>query len=287
MPSVQHAVGLVLAAVLIAGCDDAGSDGLRGVQPEFVEDDEGAASTGEPVDHDAPPLGAAADAQKVYDCDFTEDFEGPNGDPWPSPWIEMGPVETADLRNGRGRIRVGPSSYAVARMFAPLDCQDFDATVTVMFTDTSSQGAGLYGRQNGGYLQQTMPRGRGYAAFVENFRNPVGVGLWRELGGIEQDIVIEEFAFAPEVEYRLRLRIKQLSALETMLGAKMWPLGEPEPEAWTVETIDDAASLQKRAGGVALDAYTAFEGGTEFDVYFDDLVVTRAIDPAPELGFSY
>ncbi len=213
------------------------------------------------------------------DCDFTEDFEGlADGDPWPSEWIIDGGVAAADIRGGRGRLQAEISSYSLARISVRLDCTDVDASVTFSFTDGGTQGAALYARTNGGYLQETNPVGEGYAAFAELFRNPGALGVWREVGGQEQQISDTAFELSAGVEYRMRFRLTQTDASRSLLQTKIWRLDGEEPAEWMVEQSDDTASLQGAGGGIALDAWSSdpITGGAGADLYFDDLVVTRA-----------
>jgi len=218
------------------------------------------------------------DTSLPQDCEFTEDFEGvADGEPWPSPWLDVGGVEIADVQGGRGRLRSTTSEYAVSRMFAPLNCTDFEMTGTFMFTDDFSQGAGFYGRQNGGYLYATDPAGEGYSLFVEEFRKPRGIGVWREVGGDEENLApVEPGPVEPGVTYAVRLRVTQSDAQTTQLEAKYWRADSAEPPEWQVERFDNSPSLQGVAGGIALDAYTSLQNGDAPDVFFDDIVVTAA-----------
>ncbi len=277
-----------LALTCLVACDEP-QPVDDGVAIDDEPDEEDDASTGEALVDDAYPARAPTDPAGTYDCDFTEDFEGPDGAPWPDPWYAVGGVQAAELRDGWGRLRPVISDYSLARMILPLDCQDFDASVTVMFTEVHTQAAALYVRHNAGYLQETLPRGRGYAVNAENFRDPPGLGLWRELGGTEQDMLpVAPLDVAPYVQYRMRIRVKQQTPETTLVQGKFWPLSQPEPAAWTTETLDQSGGLRKRSGTLALDAYTSLN---EFvhgdDVYFDDLVVTQAFaepGPPPPLG---
>lgn len=214
------------------------------------------------------------------DCNFSEDFEGvADGDPWPSPWQVEGGVELADVQGGEGRLRAEIQGYSLARMGAHIDCDEVDASVTFRFSDGSTQGAGLYGRTNGGYLRDTDPPGEGYAAFSELFRNPGAIGAWREVDGQEQLIQgSEDIPLEANVDYRMRLRITQVDASNSLIQGKIWRLEDNEPAEWTVERTDNTTSLQGVGGGIALDAWSSdpVGGGGGADLFFDDLVVTRA-----------
>ncbi|MCR9161490.1 MAG: hypothetical protein ACE37F_29950 [Nannocystaceae bacterium] len=225
-------------------------------------------------------LDPATDGGGHDDCEFSEDFEGlADGDPWPSPWEVEGGVAVADVQGGEGRLQATIQGYSLARMGVHLDCEELDASVTFRFSDGNTQGAGLYGRTNGGYLRETDPPGEGYAAFSELFRNPGAIGAWREVAGEEQLIQgSEDVPLQANVDYRMRLRVTQIDAANSLVQGKIWRLEDSEPTEWTVERMDNTASLQGVGGGIALDAWSSdpVDGGAGADLFFDDLVVTRA-----------
>lgn len=230
---------------------------------------------------DSPPDTGAESVDEtgvpVQDCDFEESFDVADGQPWPAPWTALGGVALADVQGGRGRLVPMATGYSLARLGVPLDCVDADATFSFEFTDGSTQGVGFYVRQNGGYLQSTMPTGLGYAAFAENFRDPVGIGGWREIGGSEQQLeAIEPFAITPGVVYRVRLRVTQDGSTRTQVRVRIWRDGEAEPDAWQVERTDATPELQGLSGGIAVDAWSSLTSGQPLELYVDDIVVTAA-----------
>lgn len=244
------------------GDNDTTEDGSMD-DPDTASGDEDPDSTGEPG---------------PVQCDFTESFDGVrDGGAWPAPWVMTGGVEVADVQGGRGRLRPVTSGYSLARMFAPMDCTDFEATFTFEFTDGGTQGAGFYVRQNGGHLMLSQPTGRGYSVFAEAFRDPVGLGVWREVGGAEENLApVEPMTIAPNVRYAVRLRVAQLDAATTQLQAKMWAADAEEPAGWQVERTDAGPDLQGARGGVAIDAWSVLTAGEASDMFFDDIVVTAA-----------
>lgn len=197
-----------------------------------------------------------------------ENFEGADGEPWPSPWIALGGVTDHEIVDGRGRLCGGPRT--VARMAVPgIDGMDFDAEFTVELDDWAHQGVGLYVRHNGGWLRHTDPPGQGYGVYLEGgFQQQLGV--WRERAGVEELVggsplmPIESL-----VPYRVRLQCIQMENA-TLLRAKVWAAGSAEPEAWAVELIDVTPELQDIAGGIAVDMSNDQGSGS---VYVDDLVV--------------
>ena len=219
---------------------------------------------------------ADSTGEPATECDFGEGFDA-DGDAWPDTWTNAGGVATADVQGGRGRLSPVTSNYSLARMYAPADCTNADITFSFEFSDAGSQGIGVYVRQNGQYLQQTDPPGEGYAVFIEAFRNPVGIGVWHELGGVETVIgAVEPYPLTSGVSYRARLRVTQLDASTTRLQARIWRDGEAEPDVWNVERDDQSTPLQGIGGGIAIDAWSSLTNGTAAMLLVDDIVMTQA-----------
>jgi len=198
-----------------------------------------------------------------------ESFDGPDGAPWPEPWIAAGTaVISTELQGDRGHL-VGQTGR-VARMVLPGFAEtDVDAVITIQFDDWTQQGFGLYVRQNGGALQETDPPGQGYAAYVEGGYMQM-LGIWRETNGVEellQGVQVPGGLLEAGVPYRMRLQVRQ-EGPHTRLRTRLWPAGADEPSNWQVDMIDDTPVLQDTAGSFALDLYNyAGTGG----VLVDDL----------------
>jgi hypothetical protein len=198
-----------------------------------------------------------------------EDFDGPDGDPWPAPWIALGGVAVQQLEHGRGRIASLPQ--AVARMGLPdIDALDFDVEATVELTDWTRQALAIYVRHNGGWLLETDPPGQGYAMLLEGGPE-LRIGLWRERSGVEE--LVGHVAIAepidPLVPHRVRFQCVQLQNA-TLLRTKIWQVDAPEPDAWAIELIDVSPDLQDVAGDIAIDLH---DGSGSGSVYVDDFVM--------------
>lgn len=244
----------------------------------------GCGDDGEPVlDHDAPTDAspnpdsfADAPTDAAMAVPLLEDHFG--GNAWTG-WRILGGVASATVVGGRGRLVPTVSGYSLARMGHPLAARDVEITYTLEMADTARQGVGFYVRQNGGYLQQTTPRGTGFAVFVEAFRG-ARIGLWHELDGQE----IELIGVAPpgglmaNVPYAVRFRCVQ-NGNRTDLSAKIWPATQVEPAAWTVQFSDPLVSLQDVSGAIAVDAWntaTTANDPPPAPIFVDDIVV-RAV----------
>jgi hypothetical protein len=80
-----------------------------------------------------------------------------------------------------------------------------------------------------------------------------------------QRSVTMPFAWKPDTWYRLKLRVENLAGGQVRAQGKAWPVGEPEPAAWTIEMLDPIGNPQG-APGFFIDA--------EFGADIDDLVLT-------------
>lgn len=200
-------------------------------------------------------------------ADHRMDFDGADGEPWPTPWIALGGVAVQELEHGRGRL--APMPRAVGRMRLPgIDELDFDLEATIELTDWTHQRLAIYVRHNGGWLLATDPPGQGYAMVLEGGLER-RIGLWRERAGVEElvgRVAITE-PIDPFGRHRVRLQCIQMENA-TLLRTKVWRAEAPEPEAWAIELIDVAPDLQDVAGDITIDLHDAAGSGS---VYVDDL----------------
>jgi hypothetical protein len=276
--NLHDARGWLAAGCLVfAGCSaDGGTDGgdTQGPSDETGGDggpapdaDDGGAATSDdgtvPGESGDPPPG---------DAIYAESFEGADGDPWPSPWREIGTaVLSSDIMGGRGRL--SGQEATVARIALPGYSEtDVDIYVTVEFEAWSQQGFGFYVRQNGGALTQTATLGQGYAVYLEGgFER--AIGAWKETDGVE--VVLANTTepigggLSDGTRYRIHFQCEQAGDA-TALRFKLWPESESEPEAWQLEHMDTTPELQNVAGSFAVDLYNY--SGTN-SVYVDDIEI--------------
>jgi outer membrane protein assembly factor BamB len=77
--------------------------------------------------------------------------------------------------------------------------------------------------------------------------------------------VIVPFQWKADTWYHLKLRVENMPDGKVRAQGKAWPVGESEPEAWTIEKIDPIGN-HKGAPGLFVDA--------EFGAYLDNLKLT-------------
>jgi hypothetical protein len=277
----------MMALCLAAGCKDDGgdapADGSTSDDDTAGDADPTDASADDPTDasaeaEDADPTDASADDPDTADPDtddpdtsgdedpdtgepgepiYDESFDGPDGDPWPSPWTIVG-THVLDAALDGGRARMSGANNLVARLVLEgFDERDVEVEAVVEYDDWNAQGYGFYVRQNGGALQETDPPGQGYGVYAEGgyMRS---LGVWKEIDGVETEVLTVPDAVpggvAAGVPYRIRFQCRQVGD-NTLLRAKMWRDGDPEPGDWMVETEDDTPELQGISGSFANDVY--------------------------------
>ena len=215
---------------------------------------------------------------------YAESFALADGSAWPSPWQIAGGTALADTQGGAARLRPFTSGYSLARTVAPISTRDVEVLFSFRMESASTQGVGFYVRSNGGYLQQTMPTGQGYAVFVEGtFRNQAGIGLWKEENGVEIQLAHSPPELAGPQQnqvYRVRFQVRQINAAQTRLLGKFWLASGSEPVDWQI-TVDDATPiLQNLSGGIAVDSWSVLTGMATITAHtFVDDIEIRPLCP--------
>ncbi len=206
-------------------------------------------------------------------CDVS--FGGPDGNAWPAPWIEAGGVQLADIQGSRGRLTPTLSNYSLARLTCAGNDGEVELLFNLAFTDVATQGLGVYGRQNGGYLALSTPTGSGYGVFVEGFSGSPGIGVWYERDGIEIKISDAPFTLLNQTTYWVRYRVEQTNTTSTRLRARIWADGDSEPTVWAIDIADSQDHLQGVSGGFAVDAWSTHTpgDGPAADLFFDELTI--------------
>ena len=160
---------------------------------------------------------------------FVRDFEGDKG-------LVRVPDATPQRRT---RVYMGPSS---------LDNYTIEADVRVSEQRRQMSDVGLINQR--------------YVLMLFGNAQRLELQPWQAAPG---RTVLARYSWKPNAWYRVKLRVQQLPAGVTLAQGKVWPRGETEPDAWTVEKRD-ALGHREGAPGFYADANT--------HVYFDNLKVT-------------
>ena len=80
------------------------------------------------------------------------------------------------------------------------------------------------------------------------------------------------FKFDKDVWYTMKLEVQALDGDKVRARGKVWPKGQPEPAAWTIERVDPIGS-HKGSPGLYADAPSRVGGGSE--LYYDNIKVYK------------
>jgi outer membrane protein assembly factor BamB len=80
------------------------------------------------------------------------------------------------------------------------------------------------------------------------------------------------FKWEKDAWYTIKLEVQSLDGSKVRARGKVWPKGQPEPQAWTIERVDPIGS-HKGAPGIYADAPSRVGGGSE--LYYDNIKVYK------------
>ena len=102
---------------------------------------------------------------------------------------------------------------------------------------------------------------QGYILELQGEHQSVEIATWPTQRRMAQRV---EFPWKADIWYTLKLRASTENG-KAVLRGKVWVRGEPEPDAWTVEAIDESPNLTGSPGLVGND--------TNAEIYIDNIQV--------------
>lgn len=184
---------------------------------------------------------------------WTFDFEKPAGE-GPLPWWTGAPgkVFQRSVENV-GNVLVRPRDDTVGRrakvLMGPADLSGYTIEADVRATESRRQ-RGDVGLINQRYVMVLFGNGQ-----------KLELHPWQ---AADEMTVRVPFKWDADRWYRMKLRVDNQSDGTTLVRGKVWPTGEAEPDAWTIEKVD---RIPHRQGSPGIYA----DGISE--LYFDNLTV--------------
>lgn len=228
-----------------------------------VTDDSGATGTvSQDVTVEAPPAGFAADGfeRSTVNGWGTADLGGP--------WQSLGSGANFTVTGGQGRIRMNTPGAGPGQQLPSVSSTDTDFRVN-LGADKAATGGGIYLTVS----PRVLANGDRYYADVRLMSNGnVTLTLGRGVGGADtplQSVTVPGVTAA--AGQLLQVRAQAVGTSPTTFRAKVWPLGDAEPDAWTASVTDGTPSLQG-PGWIRLRGYLS-GSATNAPVFglFDDL----------------
>ena len=183
---------------------------------------------------------------------WSYDFDDWTGEAPPKHWTNTtGKVFVRELEGNKGLIRVPDATpQRRTRVFmGPSTWENYTVEADVRVTEKrrSMSDAGVIAQR--------------YALVLFGNSQKIELQPWQAVPGRS---AIVPFAWKPDTWYRMKLQVQNEAGDVTVARGKVWPRGEAEPAAWTIEKRD---AIGHRQGAPGLFADPANE------IYFDNLKV--------------
>jgi outer membrane protein assembly factor BamB len=197
-------------------------------------------------------LSGTARARVIPPLPVDENFESYAPNSVPPHWINTrGKYQVRELEGTKVLVKLAdnPFTKRARSYFGPTEWSNYTVTADVR--------AILKRRQMGdaGVIAQR------YALVIFGAHQRLELQAWQP--ETERTVTVP-FPWKPETWYRMKLETQNLPDGAVRVRGKVWPVAEPEPEAWTIDRVDKAGN-RKGSPGIYADA--------PFEIFFDNIKV--------------
>jgi outer membrane protein assembly factor BamB len=238
-------------------------EGLKGTieKGRFTPD----ASAGAQAGTAKATVGALSGASRIRvipDLPWTFDFET-SGETPPAQWINAtGKFAVRDVEGNKVLVKLAQNPFAFAKrtrpFFGPSDLSNYTIEADVRSMERRRQMSDV------GIVAQR------YELVLFGNHQRLELQPWQP--ETERTVRID-YKWKPDTWYVMKLEVQSLDANKVRARAKVWPKGEPEPAAWSIERIDPIGN-HKGSPGLYADALnSAAQGGSE--IFYDNIKVYR------------
>lgn len=184
---------------------------------------------------------------------WTYDFESPKVEGPPAWWTGAPGKVFQRTVEGVGNVLVRPRDETVGRrakvLMGPADLDAYTIEADVRATEARRQ------RGDVGVINQR------YALVLFGNGQKLELHPWQ---AADEMTVRVPFKWDANTWYRMKLRVDNRPDGTALVRGKVWPTGEPEPDAWTIEKTDKIAHLEGSPG---------LYGDGISELYFDNVSV--------------
>jgi hypothetical protein len=203
----------------------------------------------------------AARIRVIPDLPWTFDFEGASEVP-PAHWVNAtGKFAVRDVEGSRVLVKLAENPFAFAKrcrvFFSGPDYSDYTIESEVRAMERRRQ------RGDVGIVAQR------YELMLSGSHERIELQPWQPETA---RTVRADFPWKADTWYVMKLEVQSMGGGQVRARGKVWPKGQPEPAAWSIERIDPIGNL-KGAPGLYADAPSAAGGGSE--IYYDNVRVYR------------
>ena len=206
-------------------------------------------------------LSATARIRVIPDLPWTFDFEDGRDVP-PPQWVNAtGKFAVRDLDGSKVLVKLAENPFAFAKrcrpFMGPADLSDYTIQADVR---------GLDRRRQMGDIGIVAQR---YELVLFGNHQRLELQPWQP--EVERTVKVD-YKWNSNAWYTMKLEVQSMGGGRVRARGKVWPKGETEPAAWTIERIDPIGSL-KGAPGLYADAPSQAGGGSE--LYYDNIKVFK------------
>jgi outer membrane protein assembly factor BamB len=207
-------------------------------------------------------LSGAARIRVIPDLPWTFDFEN-SGETPPAHWINAtGKFTVRAVDGNKVLVKLAENPFAFAKrtrpFFGPPDLSNYTIESDVRSMERRRQMSDV------GIVAQR------YELVLFGNHQRLELQPWQPE---TQRTVRVEYKWKPDTWYVMKLEVQSLDASKVRARGKVWPKGEAEPAAWTIERVDPIGS-RKGSPGIYADALnSAPQGGSE--IFYDNIKVYR------------
>jgi outer membrane protein assembly factor BamB len=206
-------------------------------------------------------LSATARIRVIPDLPWTFDFEDGRDVP-PPQWVNAtGKFAVRDLDGSKVLVKLAENPFAFAKR-----CRPFMGSTEFSNYTIQADVRGMDKRRQMGDIGIVAQRSE-----LVLFGNHQRLELQPWQPEIQRTMKVD-YKWNPNAWYTMKLEVQSLGGGRIRARGKVWPKGEAEPAAWTIERVDPIGSV-KGAPGLYADAPSQAGGGSE--LYYDNIKVYR------------
>ena len=206
-------------------------------------------------------LSGTARIRVIPDLPWTFDFEDGRDAP-PPQWVNAtGKFAVRDLDGSKVLVKLAENPFAFAKR-----CRPFMGSTEFSNYTIQADVRGMDRRRQMGDIGIVAQR---YELVLFGNHQRLELQPWQP--EIERTMKVD-YKWNPNTWYTMKLEVQSLGSGRVRARGKVWPKGEGEPAAWTIERVDPIGSL-KGAPGLYADAPSQAGGGSE--LYYDNIRVFR------------
>lgn len=206
-------------------------------------------------------LTGAARIRVIPDLPWTFDFEDARDAP-PPQWVNAtGKFAVRDLDGSKVLVKLSENPFAFAKRCRPF----FGSTGFSNYTIEADVRSEEWRRQ----MADVGVVAERYELVLFGNHQRLELQPWQPETQRTQKV---DFKWDKDTWYTMKLEVQALDGGKVRARGKVWPKGQPEPAAWTIERIDPIGSL-KGSPGLYADAPSAPGAGAE--IFYDNIKVYR------------